>query len=327
MNIQMKIGTTVCLVIISISLMRAQQLPLYSMYYMNGFVINPAVAGSDGYTTIGLSTRDHMVGFEKSPKTYVLSLQTRVLRRDYQIKKSPFSRARSVSKRSGRVGLGGYIFNDQNGAIQRTGASLTYAYHIFIQNTQISFGLAATTFQFKLFTNDLKFRDQSEPSINQSFANKMIVPDVSTGAYVLTPNSFCGFSIANLFQTRLRIGNETYDYKMYRHYFLMGGKRFNSEDIYSYEPSFLLKATEKMIVQADMQMRFYYKKDLYAGLSYRTGSSVGILFGAKWKKLQFGYAFDYGLTSIQKYNYGAHEVNLALKLGDNARRYRWLIRY
>jgi type IX secretion system PorP/SprF family membrane protein len=316
-----------CIAILGIRCSLAQQLPLYSMYMMNGFVIDPAVAGSDGYTTIGLSTRDHMLGFEKSPKTYVLNFQTRILRQPSKVRKKSIFKGKSLSNPSGRVGIGGYIFNDKNGVIQRTGGSLSYAYHIYMQNTQLSFGLAVSTFQFKIAQDELKFRDQSEPSLNESFANRILVPDVTVGTYVLSPSFFYGLSIANLFQTRLKVGNETYDYRMYRHYFLMGGKQFNREDTYSYEPSFLLKATEKTIFQADLQMRMYYKQDFYMGICYRTGSSIGLLLGAKWSRLQFGYAFDYGLNSIQKYNYGAHELNLAIKLGDNARRYRWLIRY
>jgi hypothetical protein len=45
------------------------------------------------------------------------------------------------------------------------------------------------------------------------------------------------------------------------------------------------------------------------------------------KQLHIGYAFDYMFTAIQKHTYGSHEIVLALKLGDNARRYRWLNRY
>jgi type IX secretion system PorP/SprF family membrane protein len=316
-----------CIVLCGMRCVLAQQLPLYSMYMMNGFVINPAVAGSDGYTTIGLSSRDHMLGFEKSPKTYVLDFQTRILRKNIKIRKGSIFKGKSLSNPSGRVGLGGYIFNDQNGVIQRTGGAFTYAYHIHMQNTQLSFGLAVSTFQFKIAQDELTFRDQSEPSLNESFANRILVPDVTVGTYILGTSSFYGFSIANLFQTRLKVGNETYDYRMYRHYFLMGGKQFCSEETYSYEPSFLLKATEKAVFQADLQMRVYYRQDFYLGLCYRTGSSVGLLLGAKWSRLQFGYAFDYGFNSIQKYNFGAHELNVAIKLGDNARRYRWLIRY
>jgi type IX secretion system PorP/SprF family membrane protein len=307
---------------------KAQLEPVSSMYSMNGFLFNPAIAGSDGFTTVSLAARDHMVGFENSPKTYVLSIQGRLLRRNYKIKKNLLSSEKTLSKRSGRVGLGATLFNDRNGLINRTGGSFSYAYHIYMQNTQLSFGLSLSAFQFKIAQNDLHFRDQTaEPLMNQDLSNQMFVPDVSGGAYVLTPNAFLGFSITNLFQTRIPLGAQNYDYHMYRTYFFMGGKRFNEEDVYSFEPSFLLKGMEKMIFQADLQMRCYYHHDYYLGVCYRTGSSIGVLIGAKWSRMYFGYAFDYGLNSIQRYSYGAHEINVALKLGDNARRYRWLIRY
>jgi hypothetical protein len=47
----------------------AQQVPMYSQYIMNGFLINPSFAGRDGYTTITLTTREQWVGLEESPGT------------------------------------------------------------------------------------------------------------------------------------------------------------------------------------------------------------------------------------------------------------------
>jgi len=52
-----------------------------------------------------------------------------------------------------------------------------------------------------------------------------------------------------------------------------------------------------------------------------------MMVGAKFSRIYLSYAFDYTLSSIQRYSLGSHEINIALKLGDNARRYRWLIRY
>ena len=303
----------------------SQQMPLYSQYMMNGFLFNPAVAGSDGFTTIGMSSRDHWVGLDNSPKTNAISFQGRLLRSNYKIGNSLFKR-KGISKRSGRVGMGGYIFNDKNGYVERVGAQIAYAYHIFMQNKQLSFGLAASTFQFKLAADKLKFRD-SDDVFNSEFSNKVLVPDATAGVYLLTTNSYFGLSVANIFQTRVKIGGSPLDYRMFRHYFLMAGWRFNQEDIISYEPSFLIKGTEKMGFQADLQMRFYYNKDFYVGANYRTGTAIGMMLGARLNKLLLSYAFDYTLSSIQQYSLGSHEINIALKLGDNARRYRWLIRY
>ena len=40
-----------------------------------------------------------------------------------------------------------------------------------------------------------------------------------------------------------------------------------------------------------------------------------------------GYAFDFTLNEIQRVTYGTHEVTMALKFGDSAKRFRWLDRY
>ena len=36
----------------------SQQVPLYSQYMLNGFLLNPAVAGSEGYTAVNLTARE-----------------------------------------------------------------------------------------------------------------------------------------------------------------------------------------------------------------------------------------------------------------------------
>ena len=40
----------------------AQQVPMYSQYIMNGFLVNPSFAGRDGYTTVNLTVREQWVG-------------------------------------------------------------------------------------------------------------------------------------------------------------------------------------------------------------------------------------------------------------------------
>jgi hypothetical protein len=54
-----------------------QQLPLYSQYLYNKFLINPAVAGSDGYTSFNLTAREQWIGFSGAPRTVSFSMQTK----------------------------------------------------------------------------------------------------------------------------------------------------------------------------------------------------------------------------------------------------------
>ena len=58
----------------------AQQVPMYSQYIMNGFLVNPSFAGRDGYTSVNLTVREQWVGMAQAPSTYALSFQTRILK-------------------------------------------------------------------------------------------------------------------------------------------------------------------------------------------------------------------------------------------------------
>ena len=120
----------------------AQQVPLYSQYMLNGFLINPAVAGSEGYTAVNITAREQWVGMKHAPGTYALSFQTRVLKKSYISRNASIKKRRAKNSRSGKVGLGGYFFNDRNGAVERIGIKGTYAYHLYFSRSQLSFGLS-----------------------------------------------------------------------------------------------------------------------------------------------------------------------------------------
>src|SRR5512137_880540 len=96
----------------------AQQVPLYSQYIMNGFLVNPSFAGRDGYTTVNLTVREQWVGMVGAPSTYALSFQTNLLKNSYIAKAQPVRRKVIRLSINGKVGLGGYVFNDNNGIIK-----------------------------------------------------------------------------------------------------------------------------------------------------------------------------------------------------------------
>jgi hypothetical protein len=62
-------------------------------------------------------------------------------------------------------------------------------------------------------------------------------------------------------------------------------------------------------------------------LSWRTGDAIILIMGLKYDRFLFGYAFDFTLTDIRKQSFGSHEITVAVKFGDSARRYRWISRY
>jgi type IX secretion system PorP/SprF family membrane protein len=227
----------------------------------------------------------------------------------------------------GRVGLGGYIFNDKNGAVERTGIKATYAYHIRFQQSQLSFGLSLVGYQFRIDDDLINLEDPGDDL--WLGANKSVfIPDADVGVYYSARDYWVGFSVDQLLESTLKIGDSGYDrYKMERNYYLIGGYDFEIRRDYTITPSTLLKFAENGKFQADIGAKLFYQQSYWAGLAYRTGNTAVVMAGVSIDKLIFGYAFDISMSSIMKYSYGTHEFTFIAKFGENARRYRWLNRF
>ncbi len=305
--------------------LKGQQLPLYSQYMMNSFLLNPAVSGHDGFTTFNLTAREQWLGFENSPRTIAFSGTTRLLRQSAMDRSGRIGRS---SRRSGNVGLGGYIYNDRNGLIDRTGIQATYSYHISMgQNKQLSFGVSLTGFQLRIDDRNLNLYDDNDPLLNSS-KNALYVPDANLGVYYREPEFYLGFSVAQLLESALKFGSDGFkDFKMERHLYLMGGYGLFIDSEVTVEPSLLVQSTLSGMPQVDINARIYYMDDYWAGVSYRSSGAFIMMGGVRVERLYFGYAFDYTLSSIRKHSFGSHEIMVSMRFGDSARRYRWLNRY
>jgi type IX secretion system PorP/SprF family membrane protein len=324
------------------SQLNAQQLPAYSQYMMNGFLLNPAVAGHEGYTAINVTAREQWVGVKDAPGTYAVSYQTRLLKNSYISRSASISRRKRVMSRSGRVGYGIYAFTDMAGAFNRTGIQGTYSYHIPFDRSQLSFGVSLTGYQFRIDEDKMKLLDEDDQLLLNT-SKSTFIPDANFGVYYTDKNLYAGLSAMQLFQTPLKLNADKSgpEFRMVRHYFATAGYRFEVSRDLMLEPSFLFKTTEKFIAQVDVNAKLYIKEDYWAGLSYRTGgsysmveetfkgkgSSVIVMGGIRVDRYYFGYAFEYNFNALGARTLGSHEIMAAVKFGDNARRYRWLNRY
>lgn len=305
----------------------SQQVPLYSQYLLNGFLLNPAAAGSEGYTAVNITAREQWIGLRDGPGTYALSFQTRILKKSYISKGASVKRRKRSGSRSGNVGVGGYLFNDRNGATERIGFKGTYAYHLNLQQSQLSFGLSFVAYQFRLDDDLITLEDPGD-QLWQGAHKSVFIPDADFGVYYTARDYYVGFSVDQMFESVLKIGDAGYDrYKMERNYYLMGGYDYEVRRDISLSPTAMVKFAENGKLQADITGKVIFQDSYWGGLTYRTGHAIIVLAGVSVDKLIFGYAFDIGLNSIMKHSYGTHEFTFIAKFGDNARRYRWLNRF
>ena len=311
----------------------AQQVPMYSQYIMNGFLINPSFAGRDGYTAVNLTVREQWVGMAGAPSTYAASFQTRILKDSYISKYTAVKKKIIKPTKGGKVGLGGYVFNDNNGIMKRTGVQFAYAYHISMGRTggirnDLSFGLALTAYQFAVNTNGLIY-NHDDPLLN-SYDRSVFIPDFNFGASFTTSKYYLGFSMTNLFRGSLLFADTSITKRTeLGNFYLTGGYKFPLSPDWILEPSAFIKASDMFLksVQMDLTARVYYKEDYWVGMSYRTNDAIIAMLGLKYDRFYFAYAFDFTLTDIRKQSYGTHELSLAVKFGESARRYRWINAY
>ena len=314
----------------------AQQLPLFSQYLYNKFLINPAHAGSDGYTSFNLTLREQWVGYDGAPRTYSLSWQTRILKRRYKLTGPALNRTHYRPKTDGKVGLGAYVFSDHNGLIQRTGFQVAYAYHMWLADyTQLSLGLALTGYHFIVNADETNFYDPNEPWLTNNLRQGVFVPDADFGIYLLNPKYDVGFSSQQIFGSAAKIGEHAYNnYKMYRHYYMFGSYYYRVRTKTALQPSLLLKMSDQIRPQADIGLSCIYDDSYWVGMAYRTGGMLvtNIRFkfvpsAVNMTTMFFGYAFDLSLNNMSKSTYGTHELAIALKFGETGKRFRWLDRY
>jgi type IX secretion system PorP/SprF family membrane protein len=161
-----------------------------------------------------------------------------------------------------------------------------------------------------------------------------LIPDANVGINYMTADYHIGFAASQLFQSNLKIGNseefkETEQTRLLRHYYFIADYRYSKSQSskWEWEPSTMFLLNERLMLQGEVTLKAFYRRQYWFGLSGRTTGDIIAMAGLKLSNYYFGYSYEYGFNGISRYTYGSHEICITAKFGDTARRYRWLDRY
>ncbi|HIA35654.1 MAG TPA: type IX secretion system membrane protein PorP/SprF [Flavobacteriales bacterium] len=285
---------------LSILSVNGQQLPLYSQYLLNSFVINPASAGVMDYSLVQTNVRYQWEGFHDAPRTFNISA--------------------NIPNKQKKIGTGGFVFTDITGPVSRFGINLAYAYHVEMGNDLIlSMGMFGGLMQYQVNGEEILLADEEERYLFEG-VESAIVPDASFGTYLYTDRGFVGFSFNHLLQNKLKTDlfnkdSESFGY-LSNHLFITGGYLFELNSVWDLEPSLLLKIISPLPPQMDASIRVLYDDEIWLGIQYRTQDAIVIAIGYEYKKrLIIGYSYDFTTSNIKNYSSGSHEVMLGYKFG------------
>ncbi len=292
----------------------AQQLPIFSLYRDNSFVVNPAIAGSSDHAIASVTFRQQWVKVDQAPRTFSANFQMPAHRRT--------------------LGVGGQIIHDRTGPTSFTGATVSYAYHLsfakinpfkwplWLRKSTFSFGLSASVFQYSLRTSELELDQANDPSI-ASADQSIIRPNAGIGLYYYFDNFYIGYSSPQIIPFNLGFEGVDGDGSIKRkahHYTVVGGTIPFYYDKLFLEPMLWFKAVNGAPFQIDGQLRFRYKDQFWVGAGYRTSKTIIIELGVKIQKtFQIGYAFDQGAGDLANPLGTSHEFILSYHFKEKKR--------
>lgn len=272
-----------------------QQEPQYTQYMYNPTVINPAYAGSKGYTSIYGLYRTQWVGLEGAPKTANISMNKPI--------------------EGSKLGYGVSVLSDKIGVSDETQIAVDLAYTLFLQNdSRLAFGLKASGNFLNIDYTRLNQYNPGEQALQNNITNQFS-PNVGVGLYYYNEKSYLGASVPMLLNTEKYDDiNKTQVNQRY-HVYLMGGRVYDLSYNLKFKPAFVSKIVAGAPLQLDVSTNFMFNEKFIIGAAYRWSASVSMLAGFQLNdNLFIGYGYDTETTRLSNYNSGSHEIFLQFDL-------------
>lgn len=311
-----------------------QQIPQYSQYATNQYMLNPAAVGVSYYTNIALGGRMQWVGISDAPKTsYIyfsspfkkagsssLNRQFGKVSRNRKAVRHPKMRSSSV-----RQAYGGNVVADQYGPFRTLKFMGTYAVQIPLsRDYNMSFGtnvgLANRAFLqdkaqvLSVMTNTGQF-DQTYNSYTSSQGGQNTL-EIDAGLYFWGKGAFAGISAAQLTKDYVKFGNQDINFQPKMHFYFTGGYKGILSNRWTMTGTMLMKYMNPAPISVEGSLLFGYDERFMFGFSYRHKDAViGVCNFTISEMFEIGYSYDFSISRMMRYTSGGHELVLKLKLG------------
>ena len=272
----------------------AQQAPNYSLYKYNLNIINPAYAGSNGYSELSAHFRSQWVGVQDAPETQTLNYNGLL---------------------TDKVGFGVNVQRDNVFISNEYNVYADFSYKLAVSDGMDLFlGLkAGGTFLDIDFT---KLQNSQDPLLNQDVSE--FNPNVGAGAYLKGEKFFVSLSTPKILQSDRYEGSTNSEATDELHVYMGGGYTFDATDNIMITPSVMGRYVggSPFSIDASLTARFMDKFEV--GANYRLDDSVaGLALFSVSEWLDLGYAYEHTISDVGDFNEGSHEVMVRFNLSGS----------
>ncbi len=278
----------------------AQQIPLYSQYFANPFIYNPAWAGLDKFGSVNITHRNQWDGIEGAPVTNLITVDL------------PFFESRS--------GFGVNAHQDNIGIFRQNKVMFSYAYHIFSlyeNSSYFSFGLSAGFNQTSIDFNKAYILHPNDPKILSNTGNYMSMEFAFGMNYIFKDKFQIGFSIPQFLNGGVRnIDEADNNLKLKPHYLLTARCTLKTYDeMHRIEPMIMARYVQNTPMQLDFGVQYTFNNIIWTNAAYRFDYGAVVGAGVSFNNLRFGYSRDFSTGQLQGFAGGTNEIMLGYKFG------------
>jgi type IX secretion system PorP/SprF family membrane protein len=271
----------------------AQQYPVFTQYYFNEMVINPAYVGSQVQLVATAMYRNQWVNFPGAPKTFSVSAHTALIK--------------------GKVGVGFLVNHDEIGSYSNEHIYGYYSYMLRFPQATLSLGLQAGVNVLGADFSKLDLQNPNDASFS-AFFNEL-KPNFGVGIYYNRKNFFAGVSVPFILNNAVATSIESFlaEIREARYYFIRAGfiKPLDRSEQVKINPSFLIRAQEGQPLSYDINLAFIFYDVLSVGGSYRNVDAIMTFIDLKLsERMHFGYSYDWTQSEINQFSNGTHEFML-----------------
>ncbi len=318
-------------IIVGIQGVTAQQLPQYTQYVFNNYLLNPAVTGIENYTDVKMGYRSQWTGLDGAPVTSYLSINAPIGQNFIEGDAMGSVEAGGINPSSRMYtqyyqaaephhGIGFSVVSDKAGPITQTNIDASYAYHLGLApRLNLAVGVSAGINHISLNTSEITLATPLDPAITNG-NNSQWKPDVGIGAWLYSSDYYVGLSVQQILPENLYFStsNTAVDVsKTVPHVFFTAGTKLYISDDITLLPSFLVKEIKPVPITYDINAKFSFQDKFWLGGAYRHGDSFGILAGFNLSSfINVGYSYDITTSALNTVSNGTHELVIGLLLNN-----------
>lgn len=290
----MKKLVLILIAFLSFTSVNAQMYPWFTQYRSNMYLFNPAFCGTKRFIDFRMFYRNQWTGYKGAPITYAASLNMRLA--------------------EGKVGLGGFVFNDEIGPFRTTNAALTLAYHLKFDDVELSVGVQGIYMAQTFNGSKVTLHNSVDRAIDLENASNIKGGDGSVGMVLINDRFYLGIGANNLIGKEMVYyqGDPFYKgkYKNEPSYTVGAAYNYAEDPNYTFENSIMALYTNGVPFYFDYTLRLHIQKVLLTGVSVRLKDAIAVHLGVNIKnQLQIAYSYDIITSPLRKYNSGSHEIS------------------